>query len=364
MSADDTIGLIADSARAYVAASQSVGRARKWLERSAEATFDWQALAEAGWCAMLGPEEAGGGFGLAEAAALHTALGGGLLPEPLALTAHLPMLIARGCVVHGAQIASEIGAGTPMAVAWQSTAGTLSSEGCAVQYQNGALNGSATNVVGFSHERDMLVVARSADGVGIYRVSAARITAKEIVWADGTRAHDLTFAEVPITTDACVMTSGGDAVVDDALDQVRLILSAELLGIARATFERTLDYMKTRKQFGRAIGSFQALQHRAADLHVQVELTDAAVQLALEQFAATDDAHVRASAASAVKARASNTAWLVAREAIQLHGAIAYTMEHDIGLFVAKAMTLAAQLGNARQHRQRYAQLMAGSLAA
>ena len=119
----------------------------------------------------------------------------------------------------------------------------------------------------------------------------------------------------------------------------------------------TLDYLRTRKQFGKAIGSFQALQHRAVDLFVEIELARSALDRAVRTLDTTDDPRERALAASACKARASEAALHVAREAIQMHGAIGYTDEHDIGLYVRRPLVLSAWLGNAGAHRRRYATL-------
>jgi alkylation response protein AidB-like acyl-CoA dehydrogenase len=117
----------------------------------------------------------------------------------------------------------------------------------------------------------------------------------------------------------------------------------------------TLDYLRTRKQFGRAIGSFQALQHRAADLQVQIALTRASVESAAVTLDAGAAASVRRAAVSRAKARASDAAMLVTRQAIQLHGGIGYTDEYDVGLYLRKAMVLANLYGSSSVHRARYA---------
>jgi alkylation response protein AidB-like acyl-CoA dehydrogenase len=119
----------------------------------------------------------------------------------------------------------------------------------------------------------------------------------------------------------------------------------------------TIDYLKTRVQFGKAIGSFQALQHRAVDLHIHKELSLAVLEDAVTQLDREPDAPLRALIASRVKARCSDAALKITRETIQLHGGIGFTDEHDIGLYLKRALTLAAWLGNASAHRRRYAEL-------
>jgi alkylation response protein AidB-like acyl-CoA dehydrogenase len=140
-----------------------------------------------------------------------------------------------------------------------------------------------------------------------------------------------------------------------ALDEAALATAACLLGVMERAFAMTLDYLRTRRQFGRAIGSFQALQHRAVDLRIQLALTRASVEAAA---ATLDDpaepAAARQAAVSRAKARAAEAALRVTREAVQLHGAIGYTDEYDVGLCLRKAMAQANAFGSAALHRRRF----------
>jgi alkylation response protein AidB-like acyl-CoA dehydrogenase len=145
-------------------------------------------------------------------------------------------------------------------------------------------------------------------------------------------------------------------VIARAAEAAVLGTSAELLGIMEGANARALDYIKTRVQFGRPIGAFQALQHRAVNQYVDVEVT----RSLLYQAVHTIDAGSGSPAfASAVKARCSSSALEVTKAAIQLHGAIGFTDEHDIGLYLKRAMTLASLWGTAAQHRARFARLAA-----
>jgi alkylation response protein AidB-like acyl-CoA dehydrogenase len=119
-------------------------------------------------------------------------------------------------------------------------------------------------------------------------------------------------------------------------------------------FGITMEYLKTREQFGRKIGSFQALQHRSADLKIQLELTRAVVNAAARTMDETTDARVRQAAVSRAKARASDAASIMTRGCIQLHGGIGYTDAADPGLFLRKMMVLAPMFGSASLHRARY----------
>lgn len=368
---DEFAGLIRESAASYVASSGTLARARK--AGAVDARIDaaaWAEMATLGWTGLFVPEaQGGGGLGLALASVLHEQLGRGVTPEPLALTAHLPALVLARCQGHAAaDLLAGLAAGhARIAVAWQGAPGTLAAEDTGLRLGGEVLRGEAQFVVGAGEAAAILVAARAPEGVALYRVApdAKGLRHAPLRLADGTEAATLLFDGVTVApADRLAAPGEGGRMLDAALDETRVILAAELLGAMREIFDRTLDYLRTRKQFGRAIGSFQALQHRAVDLYVEIELTSAALQSALETFATTEDALLRATAASAVKARASDAAFLVARQAVQLHGAIAYTQEHDAGLFLARVMTGAALLGNAAAHRRRYAALVSRSLAA
>ncbi len=148
----------------------------------------------------------------------------------------------------------------------------------------------------------------------------------------------------------------GDAT--DALEQTIMATAAYLLGLMDRAFAITLDYLKTREQFGRKIGSFQALQHRAADMQVQLSLTRAVVKsgaaMTMDHARQRQD---RQAAASRAKVRASDAAMMVTRACIQLHGGVGYTDAYDIGLFLRKAMVLVPLYGSPSTHRGRFRQV-------
>ena len=140
----------------------------------------------------------------------------------------------------------------------------------------------------------------------------------------------------------------------DALDATIIASSAYMFGMIDRAFAITLDYMKTREQFGHKIGSFQALQHRAADMQIQVSLTRAVVNAAAETMDTEPRRAARQAAVSRAKVRASDAAMVVTRACIQLHGGIGYTDAADIGLFLRKAMVLAPLYGGQFVHRARF----------
>lgn len=372
---DEIVALIRDSAAGWVASAGTVAHAHRQWTGAGEAEGDtWAAMAELGWPGLFAPEAAGGGgLGLVEARALHEVLGAGLVSAPLAMGAHLPILAARASAGPAAVglVEAIVGGAGPCAVLWQSRPGALSAEetGLTATPQGGRirLDGTAAHVVGSEGAATFLVAARAAEGVGLYRVGAeaAGLQISRQRTAEGGSLARVVLSGVTVdATDVVAPAGTGAAALDGALDAARLLLSAELLGLMRSVQAKTLDYLRTRRQFGRAIGSFQALQHRAVDLHVQIELSDAALTRAIRLFGETTDPVARAAAASAAKAQTSEAALLVTREAVQLHGAIAYTQEHDVGLHLDRALVLAALLGNAAAHRRRYGLAVSRQLAA
>ncbi|MGP6219060.1 acyl-CoA dehydrogenase family protein, partial [Pseudomonas paraeruginosa] len=145
-----------------------------------------------------------------------------------------------------------------------------------------------------------------------------------------------------------------DGPVEQALDEAALACAAYLVGLMDGAFERTLEYLRVRRQFGREIGSFQALQHRMVDLKIQIELSRAMVGQAAAAIDAGASANERRRQVSSARVRGSEAALLVTRQAIQLHGGIGYTDEADIGLFLRRAMVLLNAHGSLDFHRARY----------
>ncbi|WP_048861081.1 acyl-CoA dehydrogenase family protein, partial [Acidisphaera rubrifaciens] len=189
-------------------------------------------------------------------------------------------------------------------------------------------------------------------GIALVAADAPGVTLELAQTQDGGHFGTLTFDDAPAEA-----IGGDDALAraEAAREDATLATAAYLLGLAARAFALTLDYMKTRRQFGHPIGSYQALQHRAVDLQVQLALTRASVEAAARTLDTTDAPDARRAAVSRAKARASDAAMLVTREAIQLHGGIAYTDEYDAGLFLRKAMVVAPLFGGAALHRARYA---------
>ena len=158
--------------------------------------------------------------------------------------------------------------------------------------------------------------------------------------ADGSSMGELSFSGTPAE-----QLAEGPAVrdaLDEAISDATALAAAELVGVSDSAFEITLDYIKTREQFDKPIGSFQVIQHRAVDLNVMREVAQAGVREVLAQMDSETDPKRRASLASRAKARAATAAKKITRDAIQLHGAVGYTDEFDIGLYLNRALVLSA----------------------
>jgi alkylation response protein AidB-like acyl-CoA dehydrogenase len=194
----------------------------------------------------------------------------------------------------------------------------------------------------------LLLVPRAADGVSVERQHRLDGRDAAIVRLDG----------VWVGADAVVgEVDRGLPLLARVIDRATVALSAEMLGLSSAAFDMTLDYLKTRVQFGVPIGSFQALQHRAARIFVEIELARSAVLLAHVALDVDANASAVARAASVAKAKCSDVAMLVAHEGIQMHGGIGMTDEHDIGLFVKRARVAEMTFGDAAFHRDRFARV-------
>jgi alkylation response protein AidB-like acyl-CoA dehydrogenase len=198
-----------------------------------------------------------------------------------------------------------------------------------------------------------LVSARDQDGLVIAHVprTAAGLDVRLSPTVEGRRYGELTFRDVP-SSQTIARGNSAAAILQRHYGLALIAASAEMLGVMEGAIAMTLDYLKTRKQFGRAIGSFQALQHRAVDNYVLIESTRSLLYQVCQ-----GGEPIPLSMASALKAVASGAALKVGKAAVQLHGAIGFTDEYDVGLYLKRAMWLSSYLGNESAHRRRYARL-------
>ena len=367
--------LLESSVAGFAARGTDIARVRKLRGTATE--YDraiWSQMAELGWLGILIPEEHGGlGLGLTEMAIVARGLARGLAPEPLTATAVLSatvLVAAENAALKREQLPRLVaGQGLP-ALAWQEEAGALdpsAPKASAVAFEGGyKLSGTKRFIVGSAQADAFLVTARAGDGVVLLWVpkgTAGASLALETL-ADGRAFGTLTLKDALVPKSQVVASgSVATAALGLAFDRANAIVAAELAGLMDRALDMSVEYLKTRVQFGKPIGSFQALQHRAVDLHIHREVANAVLEESLAALDSHPSPAERSAAASRLKARCAEAALKITRETIQLHGGIGFTDDYDAGLYLKRAMTLAAWLGGATWHRRRYASLAVGTRA-
>ncbi len=228
------------------------------------------------------------------------------------------------------------------------------------------LNGSKQFVLDAQVADKLVVVARTSgqisdtQGISLFVIDAKApgISIQKLNMVDNRNAGNIVFDNVQIPASALLGDEGnGWAALERTLDIGRIGLAAEMLGSSQEVFERTVEYMKQRTQFGVQIGAFQALQHRAAIMYSEIELCKSLVRKALAELDRGDEAEDIPALASMCKAKLSEISELISNEGVQLHGGIGMTDEFEIGFFLKRARVAQQTLGDAGFHRDRYASL-------
>jgi 3-oxochol-4-en-24-oyl-CoA dehydrogenase len=309
---------------------------------------------ELGWLGILVPESMGGqGLGLTELALVLEQAGRGLVCEPIGLAAISAAALSQERAPHP-MLQRVVSGQALVAPALQESAhGTdIAEPRTRLTGADGALRVSGRKMFVCADGADgFLVSAAGRDGPALCYVArnAPGYTLTETQTVDGRRLATLDLADTP--ADLLAHPPSRNAV--ESLNNLALFaLSTELLGVMDRAQEMTLDYLRIRKQFGKLIGSFQALQHQAANIYIRTE----SVRSLVYQIAANNEPlGIDPALAIAAKAKASEDALAVTQTCIQLHGGIGFTDEHDIGLYLKRAMLLSSLLGNAAAQRRRYA---------
>ena len=365
--------LLADSAREFLAARSPVSRQRALRDEGGVNGFDpqlWQDAVALGWSAIPFPENLGGlDFGCMGLGPIFESIGSNLSDSPL-----LSSVVLSGSLLdlqgHPQQqdywLSAAISGERRLALALDERA-RHNPEQVALQAVPNAdgysLSGEKFCVIDGVGADAYLVVARVPEaGISLFLVpaDAPGLSVKALPLIDSRNHAQLQLRQVQVGHDALLGEAGSaTAALNIALDRARVCLAAEMLGMAEKLFAMTLDYLKTRVQFDVAIGSFQSLQHRSAQLYVQLQLARSAVMAGL---AALDDTGLsdveRQRLASLAKWKAGQMALNVANEAVQMHGGIGVTDELDVGLFLKRIRVAQASLGDADFHCERYADLM------
>jgi alkylation response protein AidB-like acyl-CoA dehydrogenase len=354
-----------DSVRDFLARECPVALARGVVERGDNTPVDglWRRMVALDWPALTLPESVGGlGYGCVELAVVAEEMGRAIAPGPFVPTVGLfaPAVRAAGDAEQqkrflGAVARGEI-TGTMAAGPGDVTARAAEGSGGA----GWTLRGERRYVLG-ALDADELAVPVTLDGLPalvVVPASACEITA--VTAFDRTRSvGTLTFADAAVAPERLLGTPGPAtaSAIDHALEEAAVAIAAETVGACQTIFTMALEYAKVREQFGVPIGSFQAIKHKLADMFVALERARTMTYFAALTIAEDDGR--RALAVSMAKAAAGDCQRLVAQEAIQIHGGIGYTWEHDLHLFVKRAKAGDMLLGTAAEHRQRIADQLA-----
>ncbi len=349
--------LLKDAARDFIRDQAPVARLRKLRDEKKNGRDPalWREMAAMGWAGILVPEEYGGaGLGYVGLGVVLEEAGRTLAASPL----HSSALVgASALMLAGSDAQKE--EWLPKIASGETAATLAVDEGAhhapgrtrlkARKAAAGCQLSGEKRFVADGHIADLFIVA-GADGLFLVKSDAVGLSVDELITVDSRGAADLKFENV----EADALNGAAD-VLDQILDRARIGLAAEMLGQANEAFEITSEYLKTRKQFGQVIGGFQALQHRAAKMFTELELTRSCVMAALD--ALDRDAKDIPALASLAKARAGETLHLVSNELVQMHGGIGMTDAHDAGLYLKRARVAEGLYGGASYHRDRYARL-------
>ena len=369
--------LLKDSAKAFVDQNAPVSVLRGLRDSKDAQGYDqnlWRQMLELGWAGMAIPEAYGGfEFGYGGLGVVLEESGRTLVSSPLIATVLLGASAINefGSEAQKSEFLPQVVSGElllALAIDEKPHHRPCRIETSAVKSGEGyVLNGCKTFVLDGHIANKLVVVARTAGaiddeaGLSVFLVDAAAegVSINRSWMVDSRNSAMLSLNDVKVGADALLGAEGGAySSLTRVLDIGRIGVAAEMLGSMQQAFEITLDYLKQREQFGVLIGSFQGLQHRAAEMYSEIELCKSAVRAAL---AALDDADKTdadiAEFASIAKAKLSEVATLVSNEAVQMHGGIGMTDEYDIGFYMKRARVAAAFLGDALFHRERYASL-------
>ncbi|MEM9621088.1 MAG: acyl-CoA dehydrogenase family protein [Pseudomonadota bacterium] len=367
--------LIRDQAKSWAGAEAPVQKFREMRDAATEQRYTpatWQSMVEMGWTGILIPEEYGGSnLGFLTFGVVLEELGRQLTASPLfasALVGASAVLLGGNReqqqallpgIVDGSEILTLAVDESPRHAPLQTTLQATSTEAGFV------LNGHKTFVLEGLAATQLVVVARTAgapgdaDGLSLLLVptAAAGVNRDALSTVDSRGYANISFTDVEVPSAALLgELNDGYALLQPLLDRAVAGLSADMLGTAAQAFDMTLEYLKTREQFGRVIGSFQALGHRAATLYSGLELSRSCAEAALQALDAQSDDTPQLCALA--KCKVGDYLHEMSNQLIQIHGGIGMTDEFDAGFYLKRARVLAATYGNQAFHRDRYATLL------
>lgn len=365
--------MLRDSARGLISDKAPVAHLRQLRDGKDTDGFSralWKTFAEMGFAGLLVPEAFGGsGLGCVEAGVVMEEIGRTLMPTPFLSTAVVgaSALSRGGSEAQKSAYLPKIADGsllTALAIDEGAKHRPLHTALQAVRAGNGFKLSGAKAFVVDGHVADLLIVAaRSAgnagdrNGLTLFLVDpkAKGVAIERTVMVDAHNAARITFDHVEVNADGVLgEVDGGAALLEGVLNIGRGAVASEMVGLSEEVFGRTVTYLKERKQFGKLIGEFQALQHRAAQLYIDIEITRAAVLKALQ--ALDSDSDKAGSAVAVAKARAGTTATLAVQEGVQMHGGMGMTDQFDIGFFMKRARVAQELFGDSNFHAEQLAE--------
>ena len=345
--------LLADSVRRYLAKSYDFESRKKILAGEGWSREAWAQFAEMGLTGLAVPAEHGGfGGGAVDLMGVMEAFGEALVIEPYVPTVLATRLIARaGSEAQQRAILPAVAEGrVKLALAHTEKGARYRTESVHASFENGRLKGEKAAVVGAPVADKVLVSAHGADGIGLYLADRPQATGYRTL--DGRLAADLVFSGAPAEK-----LRGGLELIEEAFDIGAALACAEAVGAMKFACETTLEYLKTRRQFGVPIGTFQALQHRIVELFIEAEQARSMACLACSRVDQAQSPAERMRAVSSAKIKIGDAARKISQESVQLHGGMGMSEELKVSHTFRRLTVLAAEFGDADTHLARFASL-------
>ena len=367
--------MLQDSVKKFVSKNYDFDTRSKIIESdSGYSEENWKLFAELGWLTVPFSEEDGGlGGSAVDLMVMMEEFGKANLVEP-----YLPSVVLCGCLiselatgeVREQMLGKLVGGDLQLALAASETGSRFNSSKVATTAKsngnNIVINGRKIAVLNGSNANELLVVAREsggevdADGISVFLVNpdTSGVTVRPFTNIDGQKSSEIDFADVTVSASARLGEQGNALMaIEKVIDKAIIAVSAEAVGVLETLLQKTVEYSKTRKQFGTVIGTFQALQHRMADMFIECQLARSIVVMAAMKLDGSAGRTEKTKAVSAAKSRVGKAIRKVSQEAVQIHGGIGVTNELDVGHYFKRATALEIMFGNTDYHIERFASL-------
>ena len=367
--------MLQDSVKKFVSKNYDFDTRTKIIDSdSGYSEENWKLFAELGWLTVPFSEEDGGlGGSAVDLMVMMEEFGKANLVEP-----YLPSVVLCGCLiselatgeVKEQMLGKLVGGDLQLALAASETGSRFNSSKVATTAKsngnNVVINGKKIAVLNGSNADELLVVAREsggeadADGISIFLINPETpgVTIRPFTNIDGQKSSEIDFTDVTVAA-ALRLGEQGNALtaIEKVTDKAIVAVSAEAVGVLETLLQKTVEYSKTRKQFGTVIGTFQALQHRMADMFIECQLARSILVMAAMKLDGSAGQREKTKAVSAAKSRVGKAIRAVSQEAVQIHGGIGVTNELDVGHYFKRATALEIMFGNTDYHVERFASL-------